>query len=94
MKHFYIDPKMLFGGIVYTAEKQEIVHLSLQKGNTVPDYVWTNEVNLFVIEGEVELHLETETRVLNARELVVIEPFAKHKMLALENSQILVIKIK
>lgn len=94
MKQFYIDPKMLFGGIVYKGEGQEIVHLSLRKGNTVPDYTWDHEVTLFVIDGKVELSTGEESRILKERELAVIDPKITHNMVALEDSQVLAVKVR
>lgn len=96
MKHFYIDPKTLLGGIVHTDEKQEIVHLSLLAGNTVPEYQINAEISLFVIEGCIELNLKEENKIerVGARELVVLPENTIHSMSAKENSQILVIKVK
>lgn len=94
MKHFYIDPKTVLGGIVYSDARQEVVHLSLLKGNTVPEYSMDAEINLFLIEGNVEVALDADRKELNARELLILEPNRQHSMKALEDSQILVTKIR
>lgn len=45
MKQFYINPQICLGGIVYSGNHQEIVHLSLKKGKEVPDDIWAKEVS-------------------------------------------------
>lgn len=98
MKHFYLDPKTLLGGVVHRNDRQEIVHLSLMAGNTVPSYQMDAQIDLFVIEGRLELSLgergEEKTLTLGPRELVVVEPSQAHQMKALADSQVLVIKVK
>lgn len=108
MKHFYIDPETLLGGIVYTDDKQEIVHLSLLTGNTVPDYQYDGKINLLVMAGKIELTIEEpvdgnhkmdlpkqrQVLELGPRELVVLEKNTVHRLVALTDSQVLVVKIK
>ena len=96
MKHFLIDPKTVLGGIVYTNEKQEVVHLSLLAGNTVPEYSANAEIDLFVIQGCVELQLEKEqtAETIRTGELVILEANTVHSMTAVEDSQILAFKVK
>lgn len=94
MKQFYLDPKAFLGGVVYSDEKQEVVHLSLLAGNEVPLYESEFTINLFIIEGKVQLRLPDETVLLGVRDLIVLSPNLKHEMLIEENAQILVTKIK
>ncbi|MCW6652835.1 hypothetical protein NHG25_03245 [Aerococcaceae bacterium NML191292] len=94
MKQFYLDPKAFLGGVVYSDEKQEVVHLSLLAGNEVPLYESEFTINLFVIEGKVQLQLSNGTVSLAARDLIVLPPKLQHEMLIKEDAQILVTKIK
>lgn len=94
MKQFYLDPKAFLGGVVYTDEQQELVHLSLLAGNEVPLYDSEFTINLFIIEGKVQLRLADGTVTLSARDLVVLPPHLQHEMLIEEDAQILVTKIK
>ena len=38
MQQYTLDPKALLGGIIHSDIDQEIVQLSLQKDNEIPDY--------------------------------------------------------
>ncbi|MDD7267166.1 MAG: hypothetical protein PUH12_03300 [Lachnospiraceae bacterium] len=97
MEQYYLDPTALLGGIVVSDAYQEIVHLSLKKGNEVPEYVIDRQITIFVIDGEIALILpeadETEVRrEVSARHLVRLEPGKRHRMEALQDSQLLIIK--
>lgn len=97
MEQFYLDPAALLGGVVVSDQYQEIVHLSLKRGNEVPEYMIDRQITIFVIEGEVALILPEEDadevhHVLSARHLVRLQPGKRHRMEAVQDCQLLIIK--
>lgn len=91
-KHF-LNPDTLLGRVVSTKDKYQIVHLSLKKGNEVPDFKMNVHILLLVISGKVKFVARDEELELNAQDLMEVEPNKEHKMFALEDSQIFVVKI-
>lgn len=62
MKHFYIDKNEFLGGVVvFTNDKQEIVHLSLKAGNEVPTHANKAQADIFIISGEVDFSVGKAT---------------------------------
>lgn len=97
MEQYYLDSAALLGGVVVSDEYQEIVHLSLKQGNEVPEYVIDRQITIFVIEGEVALILPEEDtgevrHVLSQRRLVRLQPGRRHRMEAMQDCQLLIIK--
>lgn len=91
-KHF-LNPDTLLGRVVSTKDKYQVVHLSLKKGNEVPDFKMEVSILIFVVSGKIRLVAGEEELELTAYELVEMEPGREHKMSALEDSQIFVVKI-
>lgn len=91
-KHF-LDPDTLLGRIVTSQDKYEVVHLSLKAGNEVPEYKNEAEILIFVIEGEILL-MTDEAITLKSLELVEIPSNLAHRMAAVKDSQLMVVKIK
>lgn len=91
-KHF-LNPDTLLGRVVSTKDKYQVVHLSLKKGNEVPDFKMDVNILIFVLSGTVRLVAGEEEILLNAQDLVEMEPNREHMMFALEDSQIFVVKV-
>lgn len=91
-KHF-LNPDTLLGRVVSTKDKYQVVHLSLKKGNEVPDFKMDVNILIFVLSGTVRLVAGEEEILLNAQDLVEMEPNREHMMFALKDSQIFVVKV-
>ena len=92
MDKYYLDSNTLLGRIVYKNENDEVVHLSLKKGNEVPEYSNNSVIILFLIDGQIQLNTDEKT-ILNKNEMVRLTKNIKHSIIALEDSQILAVKI-
>lgn len=93
MRRHFLDPQRLLGGVLASNEDYELVHLSLLKGNEVPKYQNEAKILIFLICGRILLSAG-ERWELKALELVEIKSQEAHEMLALEDSQLLIIKVK
>lgn len=92
MNKYYIDPKTLLGRVILSEDKQEVVHLSLKKGNEVPTYQNNANIIILVLKGKMEL-LSDDTIILNELEMVKLESNQSHSMIALEDSQVFIVKV-
>lgn len=92
MDKYYLDSNTLLGRIVYKNENDEVVHLSLKKGNEVPEYSNNSVIILFLIDGKIQLNTDEKT-ILYKNEMVRLTKNIKHSIIALEDSQILAVKI-
>ncbi|MCI6272669.1 MAG: hypothetical protein MR601_06980 [Erysipelotrichaceae bacterium] len=92
MDKYYLDSNTLLGRIVYKNENDEVVHLSLKKGNEVPEYSNNSVIILFLIDGKIQLNTDEKT-ILYKNEMVRLTKNVKHSIIALEDSQILAVKI-
>ena len=77
---------------------QQLNHLKINKDNTFGGHYHKERTELFyIISGQVELKIENVqnniTSVLylkpNKEEVVIIEPYERHTIIALENSEII-----
>lgn len=91
-KHF-LSPETLIGRVVSTKDKYQIVHLSLKKGNEVPDFKMDVNILILVMSGKVRLVAGEEEMELSAQDMVEVPPNREHMMSALEDSQVLAVKI-
>lgn len=93
MEKHYLSPETLLGRVVSTKEKYQVVHLSLKKGNEVPDFKMDVNILVLVMSGKVKFVAGEEEMDLQAQDLVEVDPNREHRMFALEDSQVLAIKI-
>lgn len=93
MEKHSLSPDTLLGRVVSTKEKYQIVHLSLKKGNEVPDFKMDVHILILVMSGKIRLVAGEEELELHSQDLVEVEPNREHQMFALEDSQIFVVKI-
>ena len=93
MKKHFLNPNTLLGRVVAKNKRYEIVHLSLKKGNEIPEYKNSALIVIFVINGSIKLITENEEAVLNSLEMAEIASEQAHKMEAFEDSQVVAFKI-
>jgi len=75
MQQYTLDPKALLGGVIHSDIDQEIVQLSLQKDNEIPDYQADAIILLLVLNGSAKIITQTET--LSTQGLQVVRLKAK-----------------
>lgn len=93
MQQYTLDPKALLGGVIHSDIDQEIVQLSLQKDNEIPDYQADAIILLLVLNGSAKIITQTETLSMQGLQVVRLEPNETHSIRALEDhTNILVIK--
>lgn len=91
MEKYYLDPNILLGKVICKNENEEVVHLSLKKGNEVPEYENKARIILIVLKGEVLLTTIEEV-VLKENEMVILPSQCRHKIDAVDDSQLIAIK--
>ena len=93
MQQYTLDPKALLGGVIHSDIDQEIVQLSLQKDNEIPDYQADAIILLLVLNGSAKIITQTETLSTQGLQVVRLEPNETHSIRALQDhTNILVIK--
>lgn len=93
MKHYTIDPQALLGGIIASDIDQEIVQLSLQKNNEIPEYQSDAIILLLVLSGSAQIITADTTIETRGLQIVRLETNEAHSIRALEDgTQILVVK--
>jgi|GEM_PF-147753 len=93
MQQYTLDPKALLGGVIHSDIDQEIVQLSLQKDNEIPDYQADAIILLLVLNGSAKIITQTKTLSTQGLQVVRLEPNETHSIRALEDhTNILVIK--
>jgi quercetin dioxygenase-like cupin family protein len=61
------------GRILYRAEKNELIHITLNPGQSIPLHPNAVDVIFFIVEGSATLTNDTETSLLNPSDTIFIE---------------------
>jgi quercetin dioxygenase-like cupin family protein len=61
------------GRILYRGEKNELVHITLHPGQSIPLHPNTVDVIFFIVEGNATLTTDTESSLLNPNDSIFIE---------------------
>jgi quercetin dioxygenase-like cupin family protein len=70
----------------FHSDQMTVARLTVCKGAVVPEHHHANEQISMVIEGAFRFHLDGETQIISAGELVVIPANVPHSVEALEDS--------
>lgn len=92
MEKLYFNPGTLLGKVLLKDNRIEVVHLSLLKGNEVPEYSNNATILIYVIKGKIKFIAEEED-IINELEMIKIESGVTHKMEVLKDCQLMIIKI-
>ncbi|WP_185959643.1 cupin domain-containing protein [Lentibacillus cibarius] len=68
------------------------MHLKLQKGEIVREHYSPKHVFVFVKHGNVEITVNQEPQIVNAENILHMEPRDRHSLKALSDVSILVMK--
>ncbi|RYU91187.1 cupin domain-containing protein [Mucilaginibacter terrigena] len=77
-----------FSKLIHT-ENNTINFIEVAAGNTVPDHAHIHEQCSFVIEGQFQLTVNGEVRVLDAGTFAVIPPNVRHSGLAITDCKLI-----
>ena len=67
--------------------------LALKKNEIIDTHTSTEDAAVYVIDGEIEIHFDTEKFKLDKGEILLFKKDKEHKVLALKDSKFLLIKI-
>lgn len=67
--------------------------IALKKGEIIETHTSVEDVAVYVIEGEIEIHFPAEQYKLKKEELIMFQKNKEHKVLANKTSKFFVIKI-
>lgn len=91
MKKFDLKFKDKMINSVLQVEGSKFVQLSLDPGKGLTKHHTPNHLTLIVLEGQVEFAINEEKEILNASDVIVVEPSVEHEVHAIEKSVVLLV---
>jgi quercetin dioxygenase-like cupin family protein len=90
LKKEYVTPKhsTAFGSLV-TGEQIEVGLLRFKAGEGAQEHAHPHEQVLFVLSGRVEMTIAGEPHVLGPREVAHMPPNVPHRLLAIDDTEVL-----
>lgn len=79
----------LFSGTAF-----DMMNIQLQKGETIPEHSAPNEVVIICRKGVVKFPVEGKETMLNENSVLFLEPNENHSLEAVEDCEVLVIRMK
>ncbi len=71
-------------------ENMELMRVVLKAGKSLPEHLVSGEVTIYCLEGKLELHAHQKMQLMQAGDLVYLEPMQAHALIAQENASALV----
>lgn len=78
----------------HEAESFDALTIELKKGHSIPTHDAPYTVLITVLEGCVTFNIEGEDRIMKPEQILQLDPKEAHSLEALEDSKILVLKLK
>lgn len=98
MKHiqtpYDIGDKQKFANRKLSQSKYDVVHIHLKKAEEIKTHHAKEETLIVVRSGKIRMKIEAETVELTSEDILQMEPYEKHDVYALEESDLLLIKFK
>lgn len=79
---------------IANADNAILMNIQLRKGEEVPEHDAAQEVFIIVRKGKVRFTVEGEPVEVTPENMLHMAPLEKHSLYALEDSDIIVIKVK
>ncbi len=76
---------------IFKHDNNKFVQLSFEAGQTLANHKTANTLALVVVEGKVHFGHDSQTHMLEALDMVVVEPNQEHSVEALERSIVLLV---
>src|SRR5699024_772409 len=95
-----VDTKHDIGGKTKHAErvlsedKYDIIQIHMKKGEVITSHHAKEETLFIVRTGTVNFIVEKETMTLTNEQILQMDPYEKHSLEALEESNLILLKIK
>jgi|SRR5690625_4819057 len=95
-----VDTKHDIGGKTKHAErvlsedKYDIIQIHMKKGEVITSHHAKEETLIIVRTGKVYFIVEKETMTLTNEQILQMDPYEKHSLEALEESNLILLKIK
>lgn len=74
-------------------EKSSLAVIALKEDEIIDTHTSDEDVAVYVLDGEIELHFDAEKFTLDKGDLLMFKKDEQHKVLALKDSKFLLIKI-
>lgn len=81
-------------GKVLANDKADVMNIQLKKGQTIPTHNANQHVLIIVRSGVISFIVESETVELTAEQVLAMQPLENHSIIALEDADLLVVKLK
>src|SRR5699024_5358301 len=98
MKHiqtpYDIGDKQKFANRKLSQSKYDVVHIHLKKAEENKTHHAKEETLIVVRSGKIRMKIEAETVELTNEDILQMEPYEKHDLYALEETDLLLIKFK
>lgn len=98
MKHIQtahdIGEKQKFANRVLNQPKYDVVHIHMKKGEEITTHHAKVETLIVVRAGKVLFIVEDETFELTNEDILQMEPYERHSLMALEEADLLLLKFK
>ena len=98
MKHiqtpYDIGDKQKFANRKLSQSKYDVVHIHLKKAEEIKTHHAKEETLIVVRSGKIRMKIEAKTVELTNEDILQMEPYEKHDLYALEETDLLLIKFK
>lgn len=89
-----IGDRTKHAGRVMNEGKYDVIHIHLKKDEVIASHHAKEEALIIVRTGKVQFGVEDETVLLTNEQILQMEPYEKHDLKALEETDLILLKIK
>lgn len=93
MENYSLSFKEQMAKSITQAETTKFVQLSLDKGQNMVKHKTPHHLNLILLSGQIRFTLEDEELMLEATDMITVEPGREHALEALEKSVALLVLV-
>src|SRR5699024_5574529 len=86
--------KQKFANRKISQSKYDVVHIHVKKAEEIKTHHAKEETLIVVRSGKIRMKIEAETGELTNEDILQMEPYEKHDLYALEETDLLLIKFK
>ncbi|WP_342471709.1 cupin domain-containing protein [Metasolibacillus sp. FSL H7-0170] len=98
MQHIQVEQllqdKVKHAGKVGAGTGYDVMNIQLRAGESVAEHSAPGEVLIVCRKGRVKFHVEGQETELDANALLMLEPSEKHSLEAVEDCEIIVVRLK
>jgi quercetin dioxygenase-like cupin family protein len=80
-------------GKVHSHEKVDILNIQMRQGEFIPEHNVNNVAVVTVRKGKVRFNVEGVDHLLTAQDVLILDPLEMHSLEALEETEIVVVKV-